>query len=247
MCYKKNNNIDFSLPRLPAAAPPPPRYQWSLSNTKGPALAWLPWWPVFMRRWELIILFRCSEPWQAAVREGGRGEGGREGGGEREERKATEGPTRSSREPGQTEGISLSCCFLPVLLASWAIRSPLFPVSLLVNCSPLSLFLSFAFSPSSSPSATACSCWGWCHFLIGFCLCLACWLLPLCLNKCKHGEAHINKHMLRTWVSFMWDTQKGGGEIATPAFMQTQDDMQTAGSDLFFRVVPGIIMKRRRP
>lgn len=38
--------------------------------------------------------------------------------GEREERKATEGPTRSSREPGQTEGTGLSCCFLPVLLAS---------------------------------------------------------------------------------------------------------------------------------
>lgn len=50
-------------------------------------------------------------------------------------RKATEGPTRSSRKPSQTEGTSLSCCFLPVLLASWAIRSPLFPMSLLVNCS----------------------------------------------------------------------------------------------------------------
>lgn len=41
------------------------------------------------------------------------------------------------------------------------------------------VLLPLSFSRSSPPSATACSCCAWCHFLIGFCLCL---LVGFCLS-----------------------------------------------------------------
>lgn len=79
--WPSSNHLAISYNQTPNTADPSrclwllllPRYQWSLSNTKGPAFAWLPRWPVFTRRWGLIILFRCSEPWHAAVREKGVG------------------------------------------------------------------------------------------------------------------------------------------------------------------------------
>lgn len=141
MCSKNQNNIDSSsrLQQLLLL----PRYQWSLSNTKGPAFAWLPRWPVFMRRWKLIILFRCSEPWQAAVREGGReeevGKEGRRGRPQRdppgvaESQARLRGPAFPAASfpcswPAEQSGhLSFPCRFWSIVLLP---LSPSFPLSL---------------------------------------------------------------------------------------------------------------------
>lgn len=156
---------------------------------------------------------------------GGGGEGGRREEGEREERKATEGPTRSSREPGQTEGTSLSCCFLPVLGQLSNQVTSLSRVASGQLFSSLSLFsLSLLLSLLSSQ----------CHslqllrlmsFFDRILSVPACWFLPLCLNKCKHGEGSFRRGARRG--SFTWDAPRGRRSDCNAALMQTRDDMQS--------------------
>lgn len=205
----------LTWPAEAAAAAPSPTCQWSLSNTEGPGLAWLPGWPVFIRRWELIILFQCSEPWQAAVQEGGRGwrRGTRWEG---EEGHSGTHQKQQRARPDRGPGTCLSCCFLPLLLASWTFRSPLVPVSRLVNCSPLGHFSFFFFfkphyfPPSSPLCATTCSCWGQCPYWLGF---------FHYNNKCKHGKGSFNR--LQVWERFKWDARRARAGICQAANMQT--------------------------
>lgn len=122
----------------------------------------------------------CSDVVSRDRQQCGKEEGGGRRGKGRRGRPQSDPPEAAE---SQTEGTSLSCCFLPVLLASWAIRSPLLPVSLLVNCSPPSLFLSLLSSQCHSLQLLRLM-----SFFDRILSMPACWFLPLRLNKCKHGE-----------------------------------------------------------
>lgn len=184
MCSKNQNNIDSSIWLQQILLLP--GYQWSLSNTKGPAFAWLPWWPVFMRRWELIILFRCSEPWQAAVREGGREEEeGKKGGGEMEGRRGR--PQRDPPEAAESQA---------------RLRGPAFPAASFPCSCPAEqsghlsfpcrfwsiVLLPLSVSPLLSSQCHSLQLLRLMSFLERILSVPACWFLLLCLNKCKHDE-----------------------------------------------------------
>lgn len=50
----------------------------------------------------------------------------------------------------------------------------------------------------------------------------ACWFLPLCLNKCKHGEGSFKQ--AHTEDLFMWDPRRGGGG-ATATLLSCKPEM----------------------
>lgn len=67
----------------------------------------------------------------------------------------------------------------------------------------------------------------------------ACWFLPLCLNKCKHGKGSFKQ-------AHAEDLSCGrrGGEEEQLQWCSHANPVWYANSDLFFQVLPGIIMKR---
>lgn len=197
-----------------------------------------------MRRWELIILFRCSEPWQAAVREGGReeegggGKGGEEGHRGTHQKQQRAGPDWGdqpflllpSRALGQLSNqvTSLSRVASGQLFSSLPLSLSFFSLSLSLS---LSLFSSHRHSLQLLRLMS---------FFDRILSAPACWFLHLCLNKCKHGEGSLKQ-------AHTGDLSCGthGGEEERLQRCSHANQRWYANSDLFFQVLPGVTMKRR--
>lgn len=174
-----------------------------------------------MRRWELIILFRCSEPWQAAVREGGWEEEGGGKGGEEGHRGTHQKHQRARPDWGDQPFLLLPSRALGQLSNQVTSLSRVASGQLFSSLSPFSLSLPPLLSVPQ-PAAVAAD------VIFDRILSVpACWLLPPCLNKCKHGEGSFKQVHAANMRIFHVGQTEGRRSNCNAALMQTGHDMQT--------------------